>query len=128
MSGKFKTDIDRIFFESTILDIDFSHFREYIGFIVLSTWGEANGEIFPWHHFNVVKFNGVKDLSIQGYDALQKDKSVISVSGFSLEKTPDGFKSATITAERFEINIVFKSYDEDTLSDKESERFRNVFC
>ncbi|MDR1911457.1 MAG: hypothetical protein LBQ52_03810 [Helicobacteraceae bacterium] len=127
MARKFKTSIERTFFEGVILDIDFSHIGEYIGFIVLSAWGEANGEIFSWRNPSIVRFNCVKDFSIQGRDNSYEDKSDagINVNGFSLEKVENGFRSATIMADNFEINIVFKSYDENTLSDM-AERFAKI--
>jgi hypothetical protein len=123
MPRKFKEDIERIFFEGTILDIDFSHFREYISFIVTSAWG-CMGDIFPQREFYSVKFKGVNSLTTclatshdvnadqLVYEGNEDNTSIgISVHCISIDRHKEGLCLAIIESSDLSIEISFKYYE-----------------
>jgi hypothetical protein len=120
MPIKFKEDIERIFFEGTILDIDFSHFREYISFIVASEWGCVGEDIFPWREFYSVKFMGVDSLATSydvnadqlAYEGNEANASIgILVHGISIERHKEGLCLAIIESSGLHIEISFKHHE-----------------
>jgi hypothetical protein len=131
---KFKSGIERVFFEGTIVDMDFSRFDKYIGLVVLSAWGEFDGDYFPWEELTFVKFMGVRNFSISytmtdpDISLLREDDAPASLGTncISLQRHPNGLRSAKISASSMDINIVFKDMEERLLSDAATEFIESI--
>jgi hypothetical protein len=123
---RFKTAVERIFFESEILNIDFSHFKDYVELIVRTGWSEVNGEIFPWKELRFVRFIGVENFSFsyKENNFTHKDNiipSCCSVNCIFLEEN-----HATIEADA-RIEITFQRIEEGLLSDTAT-KFVKFIC
>lgn len=81
-----KTELEIVFFESTIIDIDFSQWRNFLQLIIVSDWVLFNKEMIPLSNVNIIKFHGLKEFHCKSDFSASNDLSEhpgISVSNIN---------------------------------------------
>jgi len=107
---KFSHELEKIFFESIIIDINLSKWDEFISLVVISEWDELDGVIFPSSNVVMVNFSEAElNLSMkQTHPKIHSCFPGIQVNNINIIDK----KNLIINSPdfiRFEIN--FKKYD-----------------
>ncbi|WP_156443874.1 hypothetical protein [Burkholderia savannae] len=111
---KFSHELERIFFESTIIGIDFSRWGEFVSLIVLSRWNELDGIIYPVSEIVVVNFREVAEFDLVRSEAIgHESEACFPDLGIEVNHVDvsDGVEVIIHSTYFKKFNIKFNGYD-----------------
>lgn len=116
-----KTELEILFFESTIIDIDFSQWRKYLQLVIISEWINFNKEIIPLKNVNIIKFNDLREFHCKSN--LPSSEGLLESPGISVsninEYGSDSVKNLIIEGSAFDFFSIKYSYHEIISNDDE---------
>lgn len=112
-----KSELELLFFESAIVDIDFSSWRSHIQIGVLYRWQRANEHVIPANDIALVAFHGARRFVFEPSALASSDgaAAAIEVNGVVLSKEHGvhqlrfdtaGVKSFVLDYEHYDIRLL----------------------
>ncbi|MDO4228893.1 MAG: hypothetical protein Q4C98_03700 [Capnocytophaga sp.] len=122
--------LETILFESTIVDIDFSHWQKSVDLVILSVWDCFNDDIFPAFELKKISFKNSSKFSLNLLDNYSDEVNIyrgISVNNATIKKTGGSLHIAISVETSSLIDIVCSHYEIEKIEQDIQDNFMNNF-